>query len=102
MQDVRQTLRHLMEGEVKMRTFDFNAPVAYGAALEVIDAALEDEGLALFRGDNARTRVFSTLETVAGRPIERYHVPEWRIIPRTIAPEDAGLAPGEITEVYGR
>lgn len=71
-------------------------------AIRTIAAALGDEDLHLITGDNARSRIFATRESGPYGPIDRYHVPTWRIVPRTLAPEDMGMAPGELQEVYGK
>lgn len=69
-----------------MRTFAFEIDTTgTTAALDVIEAALEDEGLVLLRGLNTPDRIKSVREPYMGSVREVYYVPDSRIVP--FAPE---------------
>lgn len=67
-----------MREKDEMRTFDFDAPVEFAAAVSAIWAALDDEGLVL----NTNTSMwYGPIRSVREGGIERFFVPKWRITP---------------------
>lgn len=63
----------------KTRTFDFPAATTRGDGLRTIQAALEDEGLVLTAGSNAR---FDGVNTFLVQGVKRFVVPTHRIAVR--------------------